>query len=267
MLIAQISDCHIVDRGELFADRVDSAAGLRAAVATINDLDLQPDVVLGTGDLVNDGTAAQYDHLVELLAPLQAPFVPLPGNHDDRAELRLRYPDLLPPGDRGDPIDSVIDDHAVRLVVLDTTIPGRHDGTLSTAQLAWLDQQLHAAPEQPTIVVQHHPPVSTGVGRMDADCGFDAGAGEAEVIGRHPQVEAIVCGHLHRSIQRRYAGSVLIVCPSTASQLFLDLRGETTRYTSEPTGILLHHWRVGVGLTSHLVPIGTYDSWRPPWAT
>ena len=265
MLIAQISDCHVVGEGVPFADRIDSEAGLRAAVATINALEVQPDLVIGTGDLVNDGTPAEYDRLAHALAGLRSPFLPLPGNHDDRTELRRRYGDLLPAGDANDPIDLVIGTRDVAIVALDTTIPGRHEGTLTEAQLVWLDEQL-AAIDQPVVVAQHHPPVSSGVGRMDQLCGFDRGDAEAEVISRHSHVEAIVCGHLHRSFQCRYAGTIVVVCPSTATQLALEIGGSATRYTAEPTGFLLHHWRDGVGLISHTVPVGDFDSWSPSWA-
>ena len=266
VLIAQISDCHIVDPGDPFVSRVDSAAGLRAAVETINTLALQPDLVLGTGDLVNDGTTPQYDHLQSVLADLRAPFVPLPGNHDDRTELRRRYPDVVPAGSPDEPIDFVVDGHDVLVVAIDTTIPGRHEGTLRDPQLTWLDRQL-AATDRPVIVAQHHPPLPSGVGSMDELCGFDASERLAAVLGRHRHVEAVVCGHLHRAYQHRFAGTIAVVCPSTASQLALELGGGATRYTSEPTGLLLHHWRPEVGLTSHVVPLGTYESWLPDWAT
>lgn len=266
MLIAQISDCHVVDPGDAFVGRVDSAAGLRVAVETINALDLQPDLVLGTGDLVNDGTARQYDHLQSVLADLRAPFVPLPGNHDDRSELRRRYPDVLPSGSPDEPVDFVVDGHDVVVVALDTTIPGRHEGTLRDTQLVWLDERL-AATDRPVLVAQHHPPAPSGVGSMDELCGFDAGGRLADVIGKHRHVEAVVCGHLHRSYQHRFAGTIAVVCPSTASQLALELRGHPTRYVAEPTGLLLHHWRPDVGLSSHHVPLGAYESWAPDWAT
>jgi 3',5'-cyclic AMP phosphodiesterase CpdA len=266
MLIAQISDCHIVDPGSLFADRIDSAAGLRAAVETINDLELAPDLVLATGDLVNDGTSAQYDHLQELLADLRAPFVPMPGNHDDRTELRRRFPAVLRDGAADEPLDFTLDLGPVRLVCLDTTIPGRHDGHLTASQLDWLDHELSSAPERPTIVAQHHPPVSSGVIWMDERCGFQGGDNEAAVLGRHPQVEAVVSGHLHRAFHSRYAGTVAVTCPSTACQLALGLATEATRYSAEPTGFALHHWRADVGLTSHIVPTGMFDTWAPSWA-
>jgi 3',5'-cyclic AMP phosphodiesterase CpdA len=265
MLIAQISDCHVVDPGDLFADRIDSSAALRSAVDTINALELQPDLVIGTGDLVNDGTSVQYDRLAEALAGLRAPFVPFPGNHDDRSELRRRYADVLPAGEPTDPIDVVIDLPDLAIVAIDTTIPGSNEGTLSDAQLRWLDEQLTAI-ERPVVVVQHHPPVPSGVGHMDAACGFDTGRAEAAVISGHRHVEAVICGHLHRSFQCRYAGTVLVVCPSTAGQLALELDGGVTHYTAEPTGFVLHHWRAGVGLISHTVPVGRFDRWRPSWS-
>lgn len=263
MLIAQISDCHILDRGERFVDRIDSAAGLRAAVATINALDPLPDLVLATGDLVDAGTASQYDHLVELLTPLTVPVLPIPGNHDDRTELRRRFASL-PDGAPDDPIDHVVDDHDVRIVALDTTIPGDHAGRLSAAQCAWLDAELGSSPDHPTIVVQHHPPVPSGITWMDATCGFDDG-GEAAVIARHQHVEAILSGHLHRAFHRRYAGTISVTWPSTACQLDLALAGGAPRYTAEPTGMLLHDWRDGLGLTTHVVPIGRHDRWLPTW--
>jgi 3',5'-cyclic AMP phosphodiesterase CpdA len=266
MLIAQISDCHIVDPGSMFADRTDSAEGLRRAVDTIVNLPIAPDLVLLTGDLVNDGTASQYDHLLELLGGLQIPMLPIPGNHDDRRQLRSRFPTMLPSGSDDEPIDVVHDVGPIRIVALDTNIPGRHDGDLTRRQLAWLDEQLGRAPDRPTIVAQHHPPISSGMVWMDEMCGFAAADREAVVIGRHQHVEAVVSGHLHRSLQRRYAGTVSITCPSTAGALALGLRGGPVEYTTEPTGLLLHHWRENAGLVSHLVPLGDFESWSPAWS-
>ena len=79
MLIAQITDFHIVEPGGLMADRIDPSVGLAAAIDMINELDPMPDLVLATGDLVNDGLSAQYDQQI-------------PGNHDDRSEMRGRFP-------------------------------------------------------------------------------------------------------------------------------------------------------------------------------
>lgn len=262
MLIAQISDCHIVEPGKTFVDRVDSAQGLRAAIDTIEALDLQPDLVLATGDLVNDGRAQQYDHLMSIVARLPMPVVPVVGNHDDRTELRQRF-DLLPDGGPDDPIDYVIDDYPVRIVVLDTTIAGRHDGALDAEQLAWLDRELGRRPDQPTLVVQHHPPVESGIAWMDTECGFD-GSGEALIVARHPQVHGVVAGHVHRAFHRRWAGTVVTVCPSTASPLVLEFGADPPSYTNEPVGLLLHRFD-GNSIVSHVVPTGAWDRWAPSW--
>ncbi len=266
MLIAQISDCHIVERGALFADRVDSAAGLRAAVAAIGRLDRTPDVVLATGDLVNDGAADQYDHLMDLIADLDMPVIPVVGNHDDRSELRRRFPDTLPSGDPDSPIAFTVDTYPLRIIVLDSTIPGRNDGRLGVDQLDWLDSRLSEQPDRPTLVVQHHPPFASGISWMDDDCGFADSEAERVVLARHHHVEGVVAGHLHRSITRRYANTVAIVCPSTAAALDLDLTSSVVGYSTEPTGFLLHDWRPGVGMSTHVVTNGEHRRWTPSWA-
>ncbi len=268
MLIAQITDCHIVEPGELFADRVDSAAALRRAIEVVNGLRPLPDVVLATGDLVNDGRPAQYDHLMQLLAGLDVEVVlPCPGNHDDRGELRRRFSNVLPTGRAHEPIDYVVDDHAVRLIGLDTIIPGRHDGHVTHAQMSWLDGRLAAAPDRPTLVFQHHPPFPSGIPWMDRDCGFDGATIEAEVLARHRNVEAVVCGHLHRSIHRRFGGTVASCWPSTGPQLSLDLVEGHPRYTDEPAAVALHRFEPGTGLSSHLVPVVDAEPWTPIWTT
>ena len=264
MLIAQITDCHIVEPGALMADRVDPAPGLRAAIDLINDLDPQPDVVLATGDLVNDATSAQYDHLVSLFDALNAPLLPIPGNHDDRVQLRRRFPQL-PTGGADDRIDYVIDDHEVRLIGLDTSIPGRHDGRVTADQMAWLDRQLSTGAERPTIIFQHHPPFPSGIPWMDRNAGFTGAELEADLLRRHAHVEAVVCGHLHRAIHRRFGGTVASSWPSTSVQMGLGFRDGPPVYTDEPPAIALHDYADGA-LNSHVVSVVSANRWTPSWA-
>jgi 3',5'-cyclic AMP phosphodiesterase CpdA len=265
VLIAQITDCHVVADGELVADRVDSAAALARTVEQINALPTRPDLVVATGDLVNDGRAREYDRFQELIAGLAPPLVLLPGNHDDRSELRARYPEL-PRGGPDDPIDRVLDLGPLRLVLVDTQVPGRIGGAISAAQVGWLDEVLTAAPDRPTVVFQHHPPFATGIGFMDAEA-FTGGAAYAAMIARHHHVELISCGHLHRAIVHRFGGTVAATWPSTCVTLDLGLGDAPIRYTDEPTGFVLHAWEPGTGLRSHLVPIGAHDRWTPSWAS
>ena len=264
VLIAQITDCHIVEAGDLVADRIDSGAALRRTIEQIEALATPPDLIVATGDLVNDGRPAQYDRFQEIVAALSARLVVVPGNHDDRNELRARFPDL-PPGGPDDPLDHVLDLGPLRLVFLDTLVPGAIGGAISDAQIAWLDAVLAEATERPTMVFQHHPPFVTGIGFMDAEA-FSGGVPYATMLARHPQIELVSCGHLHRSIVHRFAGTIACTWPATCVTLDLGLGGTPVRYTEEPPGFALHHWEPAVGLRSHLVPVGDYERWTPSWA-
>ena len=265
MLVAQITDCHIVEPGGLVADRIDTAIGLERAIAAIQRGPAQPDLVIATGDLVNDARPEQYDRLEHLFAALDVPIVPVPGNHDDRTELRRRFADVLPPGGPDEPIDHVIDHGPVRIVLVDTQVPGRNGGRITPAQLAWLDDVLLDGRDRPTLIFQHHPPFETGIGFMDRDV-FVGGAEYAAVLARHRQVEMVSCGHLHRVIVRRFGGTVAATWPSTGVQLDLGLGQTPVRYTDEPRGFVLHHWDERAGLRSHLVPVDEPERWTPSWA-
>ncbi len=260
MLIAHISDPHVVAPGALLYGRVDTAAMLARAVADLNSLEPPPEIVVITGDLVDKGEAAEYDHLRRLLAPLPMPVFVIPGNHDAREQLRAAFA-----GDGYLPRDGflqyVIEDRPVRLVALDTLVPGEGGGELCADRLAWLDRMLAAKPRQPTAVLMHHPPFATGIERMDR-AGLRGTEAFAAIIGRHSQVERILCGHLHRAIERRFAGTVAGTAPSTAHQIRLDIRsGAPLRLMFEPPGYQLHLWRDG-GLVSHTAIFG---EWPGPY--
>jgi Icc protein len=265
VLIAQITDCHIVEPGELVADRVDSAATLRRVLRQIAELPRRPDLLVATGDLVNDGRAAQYDRFQEIMASLDVPVVPVPGNHDDRTELRDRFADVLPGGGPGTPIDHVLDLGSLRLVFVDTQVPGSVAGAIGDGQVAWLDEVLSDEPGRPTIVFQHHPPFVTGIGFMDAEA-FTGAERYAAMLARHPQVELVSCGHLHRSIVRRFGGTVACTWPSTCVQLDLGLGDAAIRYTDEPPAFALHVHEATHGVRSHLQLVGDLERWTPSWA-
>lgn len=272
MLIAHITDCHVVERGELVSGRIDTAAALRRAIDHVLTMTPRPDAVIATGDLVNDGLPKQYDHLVELLRPLHDANLPLhvvPGNHDDRDQLRARFPDLPGADAPGGRLDQVIDDHVathgVRLVGLDTLVPGRHGGRVTADQTAWLDDGLAADPELPTLVFQHHPPFVTGIDWMDENA-FDGAELEAASLARHEHVLGVVCGHLHRPIVAPFGRTVASCWPSTGAQLALALAGERYLYSDEPGALALHRFDPRTGLTSHLHQFTDGEPWLPDWA-
>ena len=262
MIIAQISDTHIKPEGRLAYRRVDTAAHLARAVRHLLAMTPRPDVVLGTGDLVDAGRPDEYQRLRELLAPLTMPVYLIPGNHDDRGALRDAFRDhaYLP---RDGFVQYVVDSYPVRLVALDTVVPGKRSGLLCEERLAWLDGRLREAPTRPTLVLMHHPPFRTGIAHMDA-LGLENADAFGEVIRRHAQVEAITSGHLHRPIQVRWNGTIAMTAPSTAHQVALDLRPDgPSAFALEPPACLLHVWRPGTGLLAHTSYIGVFEGPYP----
>lgn len=259
-ILVQLSDPHIVERGRLLLERIDTAALLAQAVAAIQAMPMPATAVVLTGDLADGGAEPQYRHLRELLAPLVCPWYLIPGNHDDRDTLRRCFADrsgcigTLAPAENAGPafIQYAVDVGPLRLVTLDTLVVGAPHGELCERRLAWLDTTLCAAPSTPTVVALHHPPFSTGIAHMD-EMGLLVGAPALEaLVRRHPQVEGLICGHLHRSIQARFGGSVAMTAPSTAHQILLDLRpASDARYTLEAPGFLVHTWHGG-RLVSHV---------------
>lgn len=263
MLIAHLSDPHVRPEGELYQGVVDSNAQFAAAIAHVNGLDPRPDLVLLSGDLVDHGHAGEYAMLARLLADLAIPVLAIPGNHDEREAFRTAFTgrNWLP---ASGPIDYVADDLGpVRIVALDVTLPGLHHGVVSEASASWLDRVLAAAPSRPTIVMMHQPPFDTGIPYIDP---YSCREGQrlAAVVARHPQVERILCGHVHRLMQMRFGGTTLCTAPSTTTAIALQLRPDARPASHiEPPAMLLHHWQAGTGLITHFVPIGTFPGPYP----
>lgn len=259
MLLCQISDPHIVGEGTLAYGRIDTPRMLERCVGKILALPRRPDAVIATGDLTDHGTAEEYGLLRELLVPLTMPVYLAVGNHDDRGALQAAFPDHPHLVGENRFVQYTVEDLDVRLVVLDTLVPGAPGGALCAQRLGWLDQRL-AESDRPTVIAQHHPPFRTGMTTMDAMTLADPAA-EAAVVGRYGHVERIISGHYHRNIQARFAGTVASVCPSIAHQLLLDLMpGADIRFTFEPSGFHLHLWN-GTQLVTHTATVEDFPAW------
>ena len=259
-LLIQLSDTHIRLPGELAYRRVDTSAFLGQAVTAVLALPQAPCAVVVTGDLTDFGRPGEYERLRSLLAPIGCPIYLLPGNHDDRQALRVTFEDygyLQQPG--SDSLRYTVDLGGLRLVAIDTTVARAPHGELDATQLDWLDLTLAQDRMTPTIVAMHHPPFRTYIGHMD-DIGMQTGAAElAAVIRRHPQVERIICGHLHRSIQARFAGTLAMTAPSTAHAVAFDLAKDApSQFMMEPPGFLVHAWSKTGPVTSHVAFTGTF---------
>ena len=259
MLIAQITDMHVRPKGRIAYGRVDTNAMLEAAVATLEGLARKPDLVIASGDLTDCGLAEEYEMLSDILEPLSMPVYLIPGNHDRRAPLFEEFAsDGYFNNDDGF-LHYAVDGHAMRLIGLDTVVPGQEHGEMCARRLAWLEARLREQPRQPTMIFMHHPPFSTGLASMDRINCRD-GAALAELLRRFDNVERMVCGHHHRPITVRWAGTIGSVAPSTAHQVTLDLVADDSpsTFTLEPPGFHLHLWSPEAGLVTHAVPIGHY---------
>jgi 3',5'-cyclic-AMP phosphodiesterase len=263
MLICQITDLHIRLPGQLCYGVVDTAKALSACLASIHAIPQAPDVIVITGDLVDFGRDTEYQHLKSLLESVAIPVYVIPGNHDDRDALRHAFPSHSYLGAQGSPVNYVVDDFAVRIIGIDTTIPGASGGIVSEETLDWLDRQLSRAPQQPTLLMMHHPPFETGIGHMD-DIGLEGASSLAKVVAHHAQIERIICGHLHRSIATRFAGTIASTCPSPAHQVVLDLdQNAAPLFAMEPPGYQLHLFIPGQGLVTHTAAIGRFPGPHP----
>jgi 3',5'-cyclic-AMP phosphodiesterase len=253
MLIAQITDIHLgfdpINPDEFNRQRLD------ATLAALRDLSPRPDLMLVTGDIANDGDDAQsYQRYSEAIAGLPFPIYPLMGNHDSRVPFLELFPEV--PDVEGF-IQYAIEDWPLRILVLDTLEVGRHGGGFCEIRANWLRDRLDEAPDRPTLIALHHPPIATGIGWLTEDPGAEwIGRLRAVVEGRH-NVVAMLAGHVHRAIITSWAGTTLIVCPSTAPQVALDLRDidperpdDRAMIVAEPPGYGLHLWQDGQ-LVSH----------------
>ncbi len=247
-LLVQLSDSHV---GADWAD-TDPVARLAAAIESVRALRPQPDAVLVTGDIAHHATDAEYEQVLELLAPLRVPLYVLPGNHDDRRSLNRHFG---VPGADGEPVQYSADLGHLRLVAIDTTRPGEDPGALDAARLGWLDEELAMAPETPTLLAMHHPPLLTGVPVWD-ELGLPDADRQAlgEVIARHPQVRRIVAGHFHRTIIGQLAGRAVLAVPSTYLQFRLDFRSQELEFAHDPAGFAVHSVLDGE-LVSHVQPV------------
>ncbi len=250
MLIAHLSDPHL-SSGALSAE---PAFGLYRALGRVLTLDPQPDCTVITGDLADHGRADEYEMLAEVIDRFPLPLHLVMGNHDDPEAFLDAFAGSPYLGDAAQTHYSV-DYEAATIVVLDSRQEGTAAGTLGVDQLAWLDDVLTRRPDVPAFVCLHHPPIPVGMPAFDA-IGLTDGEAMAEVIARHPNVERVLTGHLHRNVSAPFAGTQLSVAPSTYRQGELVLNPDRPiSYAGDPPGFLLHLSTLG-GWVTHAVPLG-----------
>lgn len=209
--IVQITDLHLFAESEQCLLGVSTLTSLKALVKHLEHLDPQPDLLLLTGDLSQDGTRASYEFVQTLLSPLKIPVYWLPGNHDciEVMERSLIHPLFQP--------SKSFQTNGWQFVLLNSQEFGCVHGRLSPQNLVWLDRQLHRAPNLPTLVSLHHPPFAVDSTWLDSSI-LQNTAELLEVLDRHPQVKLVVFGHIHQEFQRQRNSVTYLGSPSSCIQ-------------------------------------------------
>lgn len=221
MRLAHISDLHVFAGddapGILCADAMARVRALMADLSAFPGLDL----VVITGDTVNDARPEEYVVLRQVLAGLRVPFVMVPGNHDDRRQMRA----LVPDRDYADAerLYHVWQQGNVRVIALDTLSEGEVGGRLLPAQLGWLADVLAQPFAGHTLIALHHPPCAPRMGRLDGAILVEGQAELQALLDRQPRPVTLLCGHMHRPFEALFGRSVVCAATSTAFQFALAL--------------------------------------------
>ena len=217
MLIAHISDCHIELPAVGGSDR---AGDLSRSVEYVNRLDLQPDLVVHTGDVTHFGKPEEYAEAVRILNGLHAPFCVIPGNRDDRGELRKAFESRLPDGCHPEFVQYAVALDGLYAIMLDSVSTQSNKARLCETRLDHFSSMLDDAGDRPVMVFMHHPPFevteSSYPVQFEDWSEVDALAG---IISRHQNVLSVYCGHSHRSAMGKIAGVDASTIPSMASDL------------------------------------------------
>ncbi|MBV9353315.1 MAG: phosphodiesterase [Mycobacterium sp.] len=225
-VIAHISDTHLIaGDGELYA-AVDADARLSEMLERLESSQTRPDALIFTGDLADTGHPDAYRKLRGLVEPLAdrlgAQVIWVMGNHDNRAALGEH---LLREAPTMAPLDRVHDVAGLRVIVLDTSVPGHHHGEITIEQLQWLAAQLAEPAPFGTILAMHHPPIPS-VQDLAVMVELRDQARLAQVL-RGTDVRSILAGHLHYSTTATFAG--IPVSVASASCYTQDLLTPGTR--------------------------------------
>lgn len=217
-VLAHVSDTHfLADRRPLYG-QVDTDRWLVQAMRRLEAYTPRLDAMVFTGDIADLGEADAYRRVRAVVAPtaerLGAELVWVMGNHDERSAFRTELlgtaASTVPPGA---PVDRAIDLAGLRVVTLDTSVPGFHHGELSDEQLEWLAGVLATPAPSGTLLTMHHPPVPTPMPVMQVLELLDQHR-LAEVV-RGSDVRAVLAGHLHYNTTGMFAGVPVSVAAST----------------------------------------------------
>ncbi|KJL30863.1 metallophosphoesterase [Microbacterium azadirachtae] len=212
--LVHVSDPHLLAGGAALGGHFDVDSTLARTLAAIESATDRPDAIVVTGDLADLGEPDAYRRLRSMVEPvserLGAPVIWVAGNHDERPAMREHLLDV-PPAE--DPITGVWDLSGLRVIALDSTVPGWHHGDIDAEQRAWLADQLRTPAPHGTLLAMHHPPVPSHIPFFDI-LELRHQDEFAEVL-RGSDVRGILAGHLHYSLHATFAGVPVSVASAT----------------------------------------------------
>jgi 3',5'-cyclic-AMP phosphodiesterase len=223
--IAHISDTHFLAGGAKLFGEAETEKNLRAALEQLSHLSSLPEAIVITGDLADLGEPDAYARLRAIVEPaaegMGSRIIWVMGNHDERPAYAEGLFDATP---SEEPQDAVYDVNGLRVISLDTSVPGYHHGELTDAQLDWLRAELATPAEHGTILAMHHPPAPTPL-LWAMDMLELHGQDRLADVLRGTDVRAILAGHLHYSSHTTFAGIPVSVASATCYTLALAAKG------------------------------------------
>lgn len=264
--IVHISDTHLLAGNRPLGGRFDTAANLAETLAAVERTGSRPDAIVFTGDLTDLGEPEAYAALRAAVEPvaerLDAPVVWVAGNHDERPALRSA---LLGADATEEPVTGVWDLGGLRLIALDSSVPGWHHGDLDDAQLSWLRDVLAEPAPLGTLVALHHPPLPSHIPFFDV-LELQHQAELAEIL-RGSDVRGILAGHLHYSTNGTFAGIPVSVAAATCYTMNLQRPAATVNGMDAGQSFHLVHVYDDV-ITHAVVPVlaaETGDHFSEEW--
>lgn len=256
--LLHLSDPHLLGGPDPLYGVVDSEARLRQLFDEVRVSGARPEAVIFTGDLADKGEAGAYKKLRAIVDPacqaMGAEVIWAMGNHDNRANFRQGL--LDEPGSDA-PVDKSYFINGLRVITLDTSVPGFHHGELSESQLDWLARELDTPAPDGTILALHHPPVPS-VLDLSVLVELRDQARLAAVV-RNSDVRTILAGHLHYSTTASFAG--IPVSVASASCYTQDLNvpvGGTRGQDGGQAFNLVHVYEHTI--VHSVVPMGTWGT-------
>ena len=207
---------HLTDP-HLFADTAGDLRGtvtyasLRATLDHYRHNEWRADIVISTGDLVQDDSAGAYRHFCELLGELALPVYCVPGNHDVRAVMQQVLADH-----QFNYCTSI--EHGNWLIAsIDSCVAGKAGGHIAATELDRLDAEISRSGMPHVMVCLHHPPVQMGSKWLDSVglTNADEFLARASASGK---VKLALFGHVHQPCETEHGGITILGTPSTCRQ-------------------------------------------------